>query len=80
MKKIKEFFKDVVRQWKAETPKVAKWIRNIAGIITAIVPSSWAAFTLMSIQMPDWFNHSVGFITFSALLITGIAGTKEKKV
>ena len=29
MKKIKEFFKDIVRQWKAETPKVAKWIRNI---------------------------------------------------
>lgn len=73
-------FKELKRQWCAETPKVYKWIRNIAGIITAVVPSSWGVFILMSIQMPEWFTHSVGFITFTSLIITGIAGTKEKKV
>lgn len=73
-------FKELKRKWNAETPKAAKWVRNIAVVITAVVPSSWAAFSLMAIQMPDWFTHSVGFITFASLLITGLAGIKEKKV
>ena len=80
MKKIKEFFKEIVRQWKAETPKVAKWIRNISGIITAVVPSAWMTFNVMGILMPYWFSQNVGYITLAALLITGFAGTKEKKV
>jgi hypothetical protein len=37
-------------------------------------------FNGMGILMPYWFSQNVGYITLAALLITGFAGTKEKKV
>lgn len=79
MKKLIQFIKDLPRQWKAETPKMAKWIRNIAGTIAAVVPGAWLTFQGMGITLPDWFVNHVGYITLAALVITGIAGTKEKK-
>lgn len=79
MKKVIAFIKDLPRQWRAETPKIAKWIRNIAAIITAVVPTAWVTFQTMNITLPDWFTTHVGYITLASLIITGIAGTKEKK-
>jgi hypothetical protein len=79
MKKMIVFIKDLPRQWKAETPKLAKWIRNIAATIATVVPGAWLTFQGMGIMLPDWFVNHVGYITLAALVITGIAGTKEKK-
>lgn len=72
-------FKDLKRQWDAETPLIAKRIRDIAAILTAVIPTAWGTFKLMEISLPEWFNNCVGYITFASLLIVGIAGTKEKK-
>ena len=76
---IYKFIKDIPRQWRAETPKRHKQIRNIAGIITASVPTVYGTLTMMHITnyMPDWFNSSIGYVTFVAGLVTVIAGTKE---
>ena len=79
MKKLIAFIKDLPRQWKAETPKVAKWVRNSAATITAVVPTAWITFNTMGIMLPTWFVNNVGYITLISLIITGLAGTKEKK-
>ena len=79
MKKIIDFIKDLPRQWKAETPKLAKWIRNVAAAITAVVPTAWLTFQGMGITLPEWFVNHVGYITLISLIITGLAGTKECK-
>jgi len=79
MKNIIAFIKDLPRQWKAETPKLAKWIRNAAATITAVVPTAWLTFQGMGITLPGWFVNNVGYITLASLIITGLAGTKEKK-
>ena len=76
---IIHFIKDLPRQWKAETPKIYRWIRNIAAIITASVPTVYGSLSMMRVNgyMPEWFNSSVGYITFIAGMITIAAGTKE---
>ena len=79
MKKIIDFIKDLPRQWNAETQKIAKWIRNVAATITAVVPTAWLTFQGMGITLPEWFVNHVGYITLISLIITGLAGTKECK-
>ena len=79
MKKTIIFIKDLPRQWKAETPRIAKWIRNISAVIAAAVPGAWLTFQGMGITLPEWFVNHVGYITLASLIITAIAGTKEKK-
>lgn len=78
MKKIIAFIKDLPRQWRADTPKVAKWVRNASATIAAVVPGAWLTFQGMGISLPEWFVNHVGYITLAALLITGVAGTKER--
>lgn len=70
-------FKSIYHQWRNETPKVCKWIRNVAGIITAALPSVWMSFTQMGIQLPDWFSQSWGWVCIISLTITGVSGCKE---
>ena len=79
VKKLINFIKDLPRQWKAETPKIAKRIRNIAAVISTVVPAAWLTFQGMGIILPEWFVNNVGYITLASLIITGVAGTKEKK-
>ena len=79
MKKIINFIKDLPRQQKTETPKIAKRIRNIAAVISTVVPAAWLTFQGMGIILPEWFVNNVGYITLASLIITGVAGTKEKK-
>ena len=79
MRKIFDFIKDLPRQWKAETPKIAKRIRNVAAVISTVVPAAWLTFQGMGIILPEWFVNNVGYITLASLIITGVAGTKEKK-
>jgi hypothetical protein len=78
MRKIIAFIKDLPRQWRADTPKVAKWVRNASATIAAVVPGAWLTFQGMGISLPEWFVNHVGYITLAALLITGVAGTKER--
>lgn len=80
MRKIINFIKDLPRQWKAETPKIAKRIRNIAVVVSTVMPTAWLTFQGMGISLPEWFTNNIGYLTLTSLVIVGIAGTKEKKV
>ena len=79
MKKFIAFIKDLPRQWRAETPKIAKRVRNIAAVLSAAIPGAWLTFQEMGIALPGWVSDYIGYITLISLIITGIAGTKEKK-
>lgn len=69
--------KCIYRQWKSETPKLYKWIRNVAASITAVLPAVWISFTQMGITLPNWFSQTWGWVCIISLVITGFAGTKE---
>lgn len=69
--------KTLVAKWRSETPRVAKRVRNAAGIIAATVPAAYTAVTAMGISVPANYQYMIGVLTFAAILITGIAGTKE---
>jgi len=80
MKKVIFFIKDLPRQWRAETPLVAKWIRNIAGILTVSIPSAYVVVSNMGSEIPRFMSIGVTIITFvCSLIVTITAGTKEKK-
>lgn len=63
----------------AETPPLAKWIRNVAGTISAALPTAWGILIATGIEPPEWFENSVGYMIFISALITLAAGTKEVK-
>lgn len=70
--------KSLIEQWKAPTPFIAKWIRNVFGALSISVPIAYSALTAVGIEMPELFTKYVGYIIFFSVLITGLAGTKEK--
>jgi hypothetical protein len=80
MKKVIAFIKDLPRQWRAETPRIAKWIRNIAGVLTVSIPPAYAIVNNMGSEIPHFMSVGVTVITFvCSLIVTIAAGTKEKK-
>jgi hypothetical protein len=86
MKKLIEKFKllksNFLKKWNAETPKVAKCVRNIAGIITVALPTAWGIVSSMPKMLdvfPDGFTKFVGYVTLVSALITTIAGLQTKK-
>lgn len=70
-------FENIKEQWKGETPKIAKIIRNVCATISVSFPTMWVTFTTMNIEMPKFVSDAVGAVTLAALIITAIAGTKE---
>ena len=74
-----EIIKRFIRQWKAETPRWAKMLRNIFGVLSVSIPVAYGSLSATNIQMPDMFTKNVGYIIFISVLITAIFGTKEKK-
>jgi len=71
--------KKVISDWSAETPKIAKFIRNIAGTLTVVLPTAWGILTATGIMLPMFINNIMGYIILISAIITGIAGTKTKK-
>lgn len=80
MKKIIAIIKDYPRRWKAETPKLAKWIRNVAATITAAnIATLMGSLLINGIVFPIWFSQIVGSVILVSGIITAVAGAKEKK-
>lgn len=77
MKKLIAFIKDLPRQWKAETPRIAKWTRNVAGALGSSISAAYGYVTVLNIDMPHWFGTAVGVSVFVCFSIVGLAGTKE---
>jgi hypothetical protein len=77
-----KIIKTLQAKWKAETPDVAKKVRNIAGTITAALPTAWGIVSSMPKMLdvfPDGFTKFVGYVTLASALITTIAGLQTKK-
>ena len=72
----------IKEQWNAETPKIAKIIRNAAAIVTIVLPSAWGIVMAMP-KMADIVSESttkvVLYTTLISAIITGVAGMQKKK-
>lgn len=81
MKKIASIIAKVKEQWDAETPKIAKIVRNAAATITIVLPSAWGivmAMPKMSDMVSDSATRIVLYTTLISAVITGIAGLQKK--
>ena len=85
MKKIASVIAKIVatvkEQWSAETPKIAKIVRNAAATITIVLPSAWGivmAMPKMSDIVSDSATRIVLYTTLISAIITGIAGLQKK--
>ena len=85
MKKIASIIAKIVaivkEQWDAETPKIAKIVRNAAATITIVLPSAWGivmAMPKMSDIVSDSATRIVLYTTVISAIITGIAGLQKK--
>jgi hypothetical protein len=77
---MKKRFKEFIRRWRADTPRRARMIRNAAISLSTLVPSAWGgACALPGITLPTWVGYVVFGFTFLALLVGGVAGTREIK-
>lgn len=74
-----EIINSIIKQWKAETPTWARIIRNTFAALSVAVPVAYGSLSASNIQMPEIFSQYVGYIIFVSVLVTAIAGTKEKK-
>ncbi len=71
----------IKKQWNAETPKIAKMVRNSAATITIVLPSAWGivmAMPKMSDIVSDGTTKLVLYVTLISAIITGIAGLQKK--
>lgn len=71
----------ITQQWNAETPKIAKIIRNAAATIAVVLPSAWGivmAMPKMSDIVSDSTTKIVLYVTLISAIITGIAGLQKK--
>ena len=81
MKKIARIIAKIKEQWSAETPKIAKVVRNAACTITVVLPSAWGivmAMPKMSDMVSDSATRIVLYTTLVSAIITGIAGLQKK--
>lgn len=86
MKKIASIIAKIVaivkEQWDAETPKIAKIVRNAAATITIVLPSAWGIVMTMP-KMTDIVSDSttriVLYTTLISAIITGVAGLQKTK-
>jgi len=80
MKKIKQIFQEFLSDWRAKTPKIAKFFRNLAGTVTGIVVVlSGIAGILPSLDVPIWFTNYGWYIAGICALITAYSGSQKVK-
>lgn len=66
--------------WKAETPKLSKWIRNVAGTVTTVMMIlAGISGIFPTLNVPVWFSDYGWYIAGVAALITGFSGTRTVK-
>lgn len=75
---MKKVFKNFLERWKAETPKVAKKIRNISFTLAGSLPAAWVmTVNIPQSNLPAWCGTTVAIATFFFAMIGGYAGTRR---
>ena len=71
-------FKKFIVNWRAETPKFWKGLRDAAGIVTtSILVLSGIAGVFPSLNVPTWFSNYGWYIAGACALITAFSGQKK---
>ena len=81
IEELKRIIEKVKQQWNAETPKIAKMVRNAAATIAIVLPSAWGivmAMPKMSDIVSDGTTKIVLYVTLISAIIMGIAGLQKK--
>ena len=79
---IEKIINWIIQQWNADTPKIAKIVRNAAATITIVLPSAWGivmAMPKMSDIVSDGATRIVLYATLISAIITGVAGLQKKQ-
>lgn len=79
LKSVWLFLLDLPRQWKADTPKIAKWIRNTFTTLGAAIFAFNSAIVSISASTPSWYSDNVWYFIGGCAAIVVLAGTKEVK-
>lgn len=77
-----EIIEKIKEQWNAETPKIAKIVRNAAATIAVVLPSAWGivmAMPKMTDIVSDRTTRIVLYTTLVSAIITGVAGLQKTK-
>ena len=78
MIKIKAWIQEFISDWKEETPKIWKWMRNIAaGATTALVILSGIGSQFPTLEVPYWFSQYGWYVAAACALITGYSGKQK---
>jgi hypothetical protein len=78
-KEIKVYLQKFSSNWKAETPKLAKFFRNLAGAVTGIiVVLSGIAGMFPNLNVPTWFTNYGWYVAGICALITAYSGAQKK--
>jgi len=77
---IASSFKAVAAKWKAETPILAKWIRNTSGAVLSASLFMLTQLGTSSVIVPAWFSQHIWYVIAISALGVGFFGTREKKV
>lgn len=72
-----KWMRTIAAQWRSETPKLAKRVRNAAGVAAIAIPAAYGSVTAMGIEVEPWAKQTVAVATFASTLTVGVAGTKE---
>lgn len=76
--KLAAIFKEFIADCKAETPKIWKWIRDVAGgITTAILILSGVGSQFPTLEVPSWFSQYGWYIAGLCALIVGYSARKK---
>lgn len=76
--KIKVWIKEFIADWKEDTPKRWKVIRDVSGATTtAILILSGVGSQFPALEVPYWFSHYGWYIAGVCALITGYSGKQK---
>lgn len=73
------YIKDIPRRFKAETPKVFIWIRNICALISTVATAVNSKLIISGVTVPSWFTENIWYFIALPAVIAFFVQTKEKK-
>ena len=78
MRKLKVLYRKFRADWRAETPKIYKAIRNAAGAVTGIIVIlSGVAGVFPNLNVPTWFTSYGWYVAGLCALITAYSGKQK---
>lgn len=71
--------KKLWRKFKSDTPKIARWVRNISAGISGCALAIMTALLAAQSPIPDWFNKTYPYLIGIPAAIAFISQFSSKK-